>query len=85
MGLVTTATLPSHLRWIPMGMEIAYEKKSFGKLTAKVDIDPNTFFKLEKYPGPVFVPIKVHDEKGQIVSSAQVKLWISESKKKEQV
>jgi hypothetical protein len=80
MGLVTEATLPSDLRWIPMGMEIAYEKKSYGKLTAHSDIDPNTFFKLEKYPGPVFVPVKVKNESGETVTTAKVKLWISKAK-----
>jgi len=80
MGLVTEVTLANNLRWIPMGMEIAYEKKSYGKLTAHSDIDPNTFFKLEKYPGPVFVPVKVLNEAGETVSSAKIKVWISQAK-----
>ena len=85
MGLVTEATLPNHLRWIPMGMDVAYKAKAMGKLTASSNIDPVTFFSLEKYPGMVKVPVEVTDKAGVVVSTAEVRLWISEkpTKKKE--
>ena len=66
-----------------MGMDITYQKKAFGKLTASSDINPNTFFKLEKYPGPVAVPVIVKNEIGDIVTTASVKLWISKNTKEE--
>ena len=53
MGLIAEATLPKHLRWLPMGMDVTYTKKALGRLTAESTIDPETFFKLDKYPGQV--------------------------------
>jgi hypothetical protein len=78
MGLVAEASIPSHLRWIPMGMDVTYKKKATGKLTAYSDIDPATFFKLDKYPGMVKVPVDVKDKNGVLVTDAEVRLWISE-------
>mmetsp|Transcript_89667 Transcript_89667/g.175488 ORF Transcript_89667/g.175488 Transcript_89667/m.175488 type:complete len:161 (+) Transcript_89667:157-639(+) len=82
MGLVAEATIPSHLRWLPMGMDITYKKKATGRLTATTDIDPETFFTLEKYPGMVKVPVIVHNVEGVEVTAAEVRLWISEKPKK---
>lgn len=73
MGLVAEATIPEHLRWLPMGMDINYTKKATGKLTATSTIDSNTFFTLDKYPGQVKVPVKVVDEAGIVVTTADVR------------
>lgn len=78
MGLVAEATIPAHLRWLPMGMDVNYTKKATGKLTATSDIDPATFFTLDKYPGQVKVPVVVKNADGQEVTNAHVRLWISE-------
>lgn len=77
MGLVTESTIPKHLRWLPKGMDVSYLKKATGKLTATTDINPETFFLLEKYPGEVKVPVSVKDAAGIEVTSAEVRLWIS--------
>jgi acyl-coenzyme A thioesterase PaaI-like protein len=77
MGLVTESTIPHHLRWLPRGMEIDYLKKATGRLTATSEIDPATFFTLEKYPGEVRVPIVVKNDAGDVVTKADIKLWIS--------
>jgi acyl-coenzyme A thioesterase PaaI-like protein len=53
MGLVAESSIPNHLRWLPMGMNVDYLKKATGKLTAESVIDPDTFFTLDKYPGKV--------------------------------
>ena len=74
MGLVAEATIPSHLRWIPMGMDVNYKKKCTGTLTGYSDIDPETFFVLEKYPGPVSVPVMVKNAAGEIVTDASVSM-----------
>ncbi len=60
-----------------MGMEVDYLKKATGTLTARTDIDPETFFTLPQYPGPVKVPVDVMNAEGVVVTRAQVKLWIS--------
>jgi hypothetical protein len=72
MGLVAEATIPKHLRWLPMGMNIDYVKKATGKLTATSDIDPETFFNLPKYPGEVYVPVQVKNSEGVVVTRASV-------------
>ncbi|CAB9526155.1 Thioesterase (4HBT) superfamily enzyme [Seminavis robusta] len=78
MGCVAEATLPSHLRWIPRGMEVKYLAKANGTLTATSEIDPVTFFDLEEYPGNVQVPVVVTDDQGKQVVTASVELYISE-------
>eukprot|EP01035_Chromulina_nebulosa_P019531 gene19531-25429_t len=85
LGLIAESTIPDHLRWLPMGMDVDYLKKASGKLTAKSTIDPNTFFVLKEYPGRVDVPVEVFNTDGVVVTKGHVKLWISlkPDKKKE--
>ena len=82
MGICATVTIPNHLRWIPKGMDIHYEKKSAGRLTGICKVDPDTIFNLPSYPGNVDMPVQVVDDNGNVVTSATVRLWISENKKK---
>eukprot|EP01038_Epipyxis_sp_PR26KG_P017400 gene17400-24048_t len=77
MGLVAEVSIPPHLRWLPMGMNIDYLKKATGTLTATTKINPDTFFILDKYPGEVQVPVDVSNSEGVVVTTAKVKLWIS--------
>ncbi len=72
MGLVTEATIPDHLRWIPMGMYVSYKKKATGRLTATSTINANTFFTLKTYPGMVKVPVTVINADGVTVTTAEV-------------
>jgi hypothetical protein len=72
MGLVAEATIPNHLRWLPMGMDVNYKKKATGQLTATTTIDPASFFTLEKYPGMVKVPVIVSNAEGVEVTTAEV-------------
>jgi acyl-coenzyme A thioesterase PaaI-like protein len=78
MGLVAEASLPNHLRWLPMGMNVDYLKKATGTLTATSSIDPAKHFLLDKYPGQVLIPVVVTNSEGTVVTKADVKLWISE-------
>jgi len=84
MGTITEATLPSHLRWIPRGMTVQYVAKATGTLTATSEIDPIEFFKLDKYPGNVQVPVIVTDKDGKEVVTAHVELYISEKPAKKE-
>lgn len=72
MGIVAESTIPSHLRWLPMGMNIDYLKKATGKLHGTSAIDPDTFFTLPQYPGEVKVPVEVKNDEGVVVSKAEV-------------
>ncbi len=79
MGLVAEATIPDHLRWLPMGMDVNYVKKATGVLTATSNIDPNTFFKLDKYPGQVVVPVEIKNKEGVVVTTAGVRINANKS------
>lgn len=68
------ATIPSNLRWLPRGMDVNYLKKCTGVLTATSEVDPETFFKLENYPGDVTMPVVVKNEANEVVSTANVNL-----------
>lgn len=72
MGIVAETTIPKNLRWIPKGMDIDYLKRADGTLTATANVDPDTIFKLDKYPGDVSIPVDVTNEKGVVVTSATV-------------
>lgn len=77
MGLVVEASIPNHLRWLPMGMDVNYVKKATGSLTATSTIDPTAFFTLSKYPGKVLVPVQVVNSEGIVVTTADVSDYIS--------
>src|SRR5690349_11598775 len=40
MGMLAEATIPSHLRWLPKGMELNYVALSSSTLTAIAETDP---------------------------------------------
>ena len=52
-------------------MDVNYLKKATGELTAEARILPNTFI-LESYPGDISIPVEVKDNKGVLVTSANV-------------
>ncbi len=72
MGLVVEASIPGHLRWLPMGMDVNYIKKSPNMVVATSNIDPDAFFKLEKFPGQAIVPIEVKDREGNMIVKGDV-------------
>lgn len=59
-----------------MGMDISYEKKATGTLTATSKIDPDTFFQLPIYPGRVDLPVEVKNTDGVVVTKGYVSLSI---------
>lgn len=77
MAIVTEASLPSHLRWLPIGMDVNYLKKATGKLEATSNIETATLFKLATYPGEVKIPIEVKNSSGELVTKADVSRTIS--------
>jgi hypothetical protein len=72
MEPIIEATIPSNLRWLPRGMDVNYLKKCTGALTATAEVDPDTFFKLAKYPGDVAMPVVVKNEADEVVTTATV-------------
>lgn len=75
MGLIAEASIPSHLRWLPCGMDIDYLKKAVGTLVATSNIDPDNFFELKQYPGQVLLPVEVSNSDGVVVTRANVRFY----------
>jgi acyl-coenzyme A thioesterase PaaI-like protein len=69
MAVVTTATIPKNLMFIPVGMTVEYKKKAKGILTAITQISKEEF-----KPGNVPVPVDIYDEQQVIVMSAVITL-----------
>jgi len=77
MGICTEASIPKHRRWIPMGMDIAYLKKAKTDLTATCDLSKVDW---EQSEVPCFVSVK--DKEGLEVSTATIRLKITDKPKK---
>jgi hypothetical protein len=72
MGLMVDATIPSHLRWIPRGMNVQYVKKARGKLSGRSWIDPDAFA-----PEDISIPVEIQDMSGDIVVRADIILSVT--------
>lgn len=74
-GLVTDASIPADMRWIPKGMEVQYLRKALGQMHAVAvpAFEPGSA--AEGYELPVLV--EVSDGKGETVFSARVRMWVS--------
>ena len=78
IGLAAEVSIPSHLRWIPKGMDVSYKTAGRSSLTAACTVDASTHFHLDAYPGTVPLPVSVTDDDGTEVSAAVVHLWVTE-------
>lgn len=74
-GVVTDASLPKGMRWIPKGMSVLYLKKARGTLrgVATPDFPPVTSDKGYDLP----VTVGVFDSAGEQVFSAHIDMWLS--------
>ena len=78
-GVMTDASLPKGMRWIPKGMSVRYLAKARGALTgvARPEFEPRVAS--EGYELPVLV--EVRDGVGEIVFDARVAMWLSPASK----
>ena len=78
-GLMTDASLPPGMRWIPKGMSVRYLAKARGTLTgiATPEFEPRVAG--EGYELPVLVEVK--DAAGTTVFDARVAMWLSPASK----
>ncbi|MCO4748206.1 MAG: DUF4442 domain-containing protein [Proteobacteria bacterium] len=76
-GVCLDLAVPDSLRWIPVGMEVRYEKLAKTSLrgVCKIELD-------DLVPGDVRVPVEVFDTSGQRVFSADITMRISEKRAK---
>jgi len=77
-GLMTDASLPKGMRWIPKGMSVRYLKKATGTLHGRATPEIPLVAASEGYELPVRVEVK--DAAGDIVFDARIAMWLSPSK-----
>ena len=76
-GVMTDASLPRGMRWIPKGMSVQYLKKATGTLRGVATPDIPLVASESGYDLPVSVG--VFDSAGEKVFSAQIAMWLSPS------
>jgi acyl-coenzyme A thioesterase PaaI-like protein len=79
MGALAEATIPSHKRWIPKGMDISYTAKATSDITCIAETDP------EQWTGDdPDLPVRVKGVRtdGTVVIEGVIKLWVTEKSSK---
>lgn len=74
-GLMTDATLPARMRWIPKGMRVEYLKKAVGTMHAAATPDVPAIESNQGYELPVTVVVT--DAQGDVVFRARIAMWVS--------
>lgn len=74
-GVMTDASLPASMRWIPKGMTVEYLKKAKGTLHGVATPDLPLVESATAYDLPVSV--QVTDEAGDAVFRAKIAMWVS--------
>jgi acyl-coenzyme A thioesterase PaaI-like protein len=77
-GLMTDASLPRGMRWIPKGMSVRYLKKAKGTLQGRATPEIPLVVADAGYDLPVLV--EVRDAAGEVVFDARIAMWLSPSK-----
>lgn len=73
MGALAESTIPSHLRWLPKGMELEYLALSDSTLTAFAETDPADWVE----PGEVRVRVHAARADGTVVVQGIIRLHTS--------
>lgn len=74
-GVMTDASLPASMRWIPRGMQVEYLKKAVGPMRAVATPDRPLVESDVPYELPVTV--EVTDRAGDAVFHARIAMWVS--------
>ena len=74
-GVMTDASLPGSMRWIPRGMTVEYLKKATGPMHAVATPDVPLVQASEGYDLPVGVVVR--DRDGEAVFRARIAMWVS--------
>ena len=73
MGVMTEASIPKHLRWIPKGMSLDYTAKAGSDIRCVAKVTPEQW-----QVGDLFVEVIAYDINDVVVVKGHIKLWISE-------
>ena len=74
-GVMTEASLPASMRWIPKGMSVEYLKKARGTMHAIATPDIPIVDAATGYDLPVTVSVR--DPQGEEVFRARIMMWLS--------
>jgi len=77
-GVMTDATLPPSMRWIPRGMTVEYLKKANGTMHGVATPDVPLVESASGYALPVTVVVK--NDAGEAVFRASIEMWVSPRK-----
>ena len=77
-GVMTDATLPPSMRWIPKGMTVEYLKKATGTMHGVATPDVPLVESASGYELPVTVVVK--NDAGEAVFRASIGMWVSPRK-----
>lgn len=74
-GLMTDASIPTAMRWIPKGMQVEYVKNAVGRLRGMATPEFTPHEAVAGYELPVNV--QVRDRADEIVFRARITMWVS--------
>jgi acyl-coenzyme A thioesterase PaaI-like protein len=77
-GVMTDASIPGDMRWIPRGMTVEYLKKAVGTLHGVATPESAVRSAVDGYDWPV--DVQVTDAAGVTVFRARVMMWVSPRK-----
>ncbi|MET3931359.1 acyl-coenzyme A thioesterase PaaI-like protein [Lysobacter sp. OAE881] len=77
-GVMTDATLPASMRWIPKGMTVEYLKKATGTMHGVATPEVPVVESTSGYELPVTVIVK--NDAGEAVFRASIAMWVSPRK-----
>jgi acyl-coenzyme A thioesterase PaaI-like protein len=77
-GVMTDASLPTSMRWIPKGMTVEYLKKATGTMHGVATPDVPLVESASGYELPVTVIVK--NDAGEAVFRASIAMWVSPRK-----
>ena len=74
-GVMTDASLPSAMRWIPKGMTVRYLKKAAGRMHAVAT--PGIAIEARDHGYDLPVRVDIRDASGETVFDAEITMWLS--------
>jgi hypothetical protein len=77
-GVMTDASLPADMRWIPKGMTVSYLKRAKGKMRGCATPLIPIVSSLVAYDLPINVDVL--DDSGDKVFHAEIRMWMSPKK-----
>lgn len=77
-GTMLEASIPKHMRWIPKGMTVSYQKLAKTDLVAECKASVDAMHTAGEFP----MDVEVRDKSGVEVFHAQIVMHLSEKKKK---